>query len=67
MNNLYIHTEKCRVESDYKKDLKYLVKAQKGDTIYEKRNLSYWSSNGFRTDASRGRYGAKRNPLCRRN
>ena len=30
MNSLYIHTEKCRVESDYIKDLKYLVKAQKG-------------------------------------
>ncbi|BCD03092.1 hypothetical protein BC30052_0147 [Bacillus cereus] len=52
MNNLYIHTEKCRVESDNIKDLKYLVKAQKGDTIYEKRNFGYWSSNGFRADAS---------------
>ena len=27
VNKLYIHTEKCRVESDYIKDLKYLVKA----------------------------------------
>ena len=41
MNNLYIHTEKCRVESDYIKDLKYLVKAQKG-ILSMKRNFGYW-------------------------
>ncbi len=27
VNKVYIHTKKCRVESDYIKDLKYLAKA----------------------------------------
>ncbi len=27
VNKVYNHTKKCRVESDYIKDLKYLVKA----------------------------------------
>ena len=36
MNKLYIHTEKCRVESDYIKRFKIFSEGIKGDTIYEK-------------------------------
>ena len=64
MNKLYIHTEKCRVESDYIKRFKIFSEGIKGDTIYEKEI----SVIGVPMDLGQMRRGVdmdRAHPLCR--